>query len=150
MPSTTLIDENGHFITIERPDDALDEDAKAEAHNDFLVDHWMDVAAASFYGFKRYGIGVVVIAQGDPMNSSVDHPFDARKMLYRADSAGGWGRQDPDDLVSDWASEKMQTYDPNTDAIVVMADGDGSVRSYMVNGDPDPETCFELVRARNN
>jgi len=150
MPSTTLIDENGHFITIERPDDALDGDAKAEAHNDFLVDHWMDVAAASFYGFKRYGIGVVVIAQGDPMDSRVDHPFEARKMLYRPDSAGGWGRSDPDDVLSDWASQKMQTYDPNVDAIVVMADEDGSVRSYVVKGDPDPETCFDLVRARNN
>lgn len=150
MPSTTLIDENGHFITIERPEDALDGDAKAEAHNDFLVEHWMDVAAASYYGFKRYGIGVVVIAQGDPMESGIDHPFDARKMLYRPDAAGGWGRQNPDDMVSEWASKKVQTYDPNEDAIVVMADEDGSVRSYVVNGDPDPATCFELVRARNN
>jgi hypothetical protein len=84
--------------------------------------------------------------------SGMDHPFDARKLLYRPDTAGGWaggGRSD-DDVVSDWAERKMQTYDPNADAIVVMADEDGSVRSYVVNGDPAPARCFELVRARNN
>jgi len=150
MRSTTLIDENGHFITVEMPDNGLAGDRKEEEHHDFLVDHWMDVAAASYYGFKRYGIGVVVIAEGDPMESHVDHPFDARKMLYRADRAGGWSKADADDVVSEWAKGKMQTYDPNGNAIVVMADDDGSVRSYLVTGDPNPETCFELVRARNN
>lgn len=153
MPSTTLIDENGHFVTIDFPDDALTGDPKEEEHHNFLVDHWMDVAAASYYGFKRYGIGVVVIAEGDPMQGSgMDHPFDARKLLYRPDTAGGWagGAGSDDDVVSDWAEQKMQTYDPNADAIVVMADEDGSVRSYVVNGDPTPARCFELVRARNN
>lgn len=148
MASTTLIDENGHFITIEAPDDALSGDAKEDEHHDFLVDHWMDVAAASYYGFKRYGIGIVVVSAGDPMEASIDTPFDARKLLYRPDR-GAWN-SGPEDVTSDWARDKMQTYDPNSEAIVVMADDDGSVRSYTVQGDPDPATCFELVRSRNN
>jgi hypothetical protein len=150
MRSTTLIDENGHFVTIKAPDDLPEGDARESDHHDFLVDHWMDVAAASFYGFKRYGIGAVVVAEGDPAEAPIDHPFGSRKLLYSRDQGAWLQERTADGLPEQWLDERMQTYDPNAEAVVIMHDGDGSVRVYAVEGDPNPETCFELVRGRNN
>lgn len=150
MRSTTLIDANGNFVTIKAPDAMPEGDAKESEHHDFLTDHWMDVAAASFYGFKRYGIGAVVVAEGDPAEATIDHPFGARKLLYSRDQGPWLQHASADGLPEDWLDERMQTYDPNASAVVIMNDGDGAIRVYVVNGDPDPQTCFELVRSRNN
>ena len=150
MRRTTLIDENGHFVTIKAPTDMPEGDRLKSNHHDFLVDHWMDVAAASFYGFKRYGIGAVVVAEGDPADAPIDHPFGSRTLLYSRDQGAWLQERTADGLPEDWLDERMQTYDPNAEAVVIMHDGDGSVRVYAVEGDPKPETCFELVRGRNN
>jgi hypothetical protein len=150
MRSTSLIDENGHFVTIKAPQDAPEGDPKESDHHDFLVDHWMDVAAASFFGFKKYGIGAVVVAQGDPAEAPVAHPFGSRKLLY-SPAEGPWLNGHTDEgLPHDWLDERMQSYDPNSEAVVIIADDDGSLRSYTIEGDPKPKTCFELVRSRNN
>jgi hypothetical protein len=152
MRSTTLIDENGHFVTIKAPEALPEGDAVETDHHDFLVEHWMDVAAASYFGFRKYGIGAVVVAQGDPAaTTELDLPFETRELFYSRDDRGPWLHvQTSENLLEDWLDERMQTYDPNAEAVVILHDHDGSVRVYTVEGDPDPQTCFELVRARNN
>jgi len=150
MRRTSLINADGRFVTIRAPETFPEGDAKEAEHHDFLGDHWMDVAAASYYGFKRYGIGAVVVADGDPAEAPIDHPFGARRLLYSPDG-GRWLQDRPDDqLPVQWLDDRMQSYDPNAEAIVLMADTDGSVRTYAVESDPDPGTCFQLVRSRSN
>jgi hypothetical protein len=151
MRSTTLVDANGHFVTIQAPETQPEADAVETDHHDFLSEHWMDVAAASYFGFKKYGIGAVVVAQGDPAAQSLDLPFDTRELYYSRDDRGPWLHvRTSGDQLEDWLDERMQTYDPNAEAVVIMHDHDGSVRVYTVEGDPEPGTCFELVRARSN
>jgi hypothetical protein len=150
MRSTSLIDENGHFITIKAPQDAPEGDRKESEHHDLLVDHWMDVAAASYFGFKKYGIGAVIVSEGDPASAPIAHPFGSRRLLY-APADGPWLDEQTDEgLPQDWLDARMQSYDPNAEAVVILVDDDGSLRAYTVEGDPAPETCFELVRSRNN
>ncbi|MFO8098280.1 MAG: hypothetical protein R6T83_01510 [Salinibacter sp.] len=149
MRSTTLIDANGHMVTVKAPDDQPANDPKEDDHHDFLTDHWMDVAAASFLGFKRHGIGTVVVTTRDPAAGAIHEAVGMHNLMY-SPAAGGWLKQQAERLPSEWLDTRFQSYDPNEAAIVVMADQDGSFRAYAVNGSPTPPRAFELVNARQN
>lgn|SRR6056297_2318217 len=149
MRSTTLIDANGHMVTVKTPEDQPANDPKEDDHHDFLTDHWMDVAAASYLGFKRHGIGTVVVTPRDPAEGRVQDTVGMHNLMY-SPASGGWLKQQADRLPADWLDTRFQSYDPNEAAIVVMADGDGSVRAYAVNGTPAPPRSYELVNARQN
>lgn len=149
MRRTTLIDEHGHLVTVKAPDDQPTNDPKEDAHHDFLTEYWMDVAAASYLGFKRQGIGTVVATERDPAASPIHESLGTRKLLY-SPADGGWLKQQEDRLPAEWLETRFQAYDPNEAAIIVMADGDGSLRVYAVDGSPAPPPSFELVQARQN
>jgi len=149
MRSTTLIDANGHLITVKAPDDQPTNDPKEDVHHDFLTDHWMDVAAASYLGFKRHGIGAVVVTQRDPARSAIHESIGTHKLLY-SPAQRSWIEEQGDRLPEQWLDTQFQSYDPNERAIVVMVDEDGSSRVYAVDGTPAPPRSFELVRSRQN
>jgi hypothetical protein len=149
MRRTTLIDEHGHMVTVRAPADQPANDPKEDAHHDFLTDHWMDVAAASFLGFKRHGIGAVVVTQRDPAVSPIHESIGTHKLLYSPDS-GGWLTYQSERLPTDWLDTRFQSYNPNESAVIVMADDDGSFRVYAVDGTPAPPRSYELVQARQN
>ncbi|WP_051141301.1 hypothetical protein [Salisaeta longa] len=147
--TSTVINDQGQFITVGMPDHQPAEDRLERAHHDFITGHWMDIAAASFYGFKKIGIGAVVVAATDPATADVEHTMDTRKLMYAPDH-GAWLDDRVTGPLAAWFTTKLQTYDPNTEALALMADDDGTLRGYTVEGSPDPGTCFELVRARQN
>jgi hypothetical protein len=149
MRSTTLIDENGHMITVKAPEGQPTDDPKEDTHHDFLTDHWMDVAAASYLGFKRHGIGTVVVTERDPASGRLDDVISTHNLMY-SPASGGWLKQQEERLPAQWLDSRFQSYDPNASAVVVMADGDGSLRVYTVEGTPSPPRAFELVQARSN
>jgi hypothetical protein len=149
MRSTTLIDENGHLITVKAPEDQPANDPKEDTHHDFLTDHWMDVAAASYLGFKRHGIGTVVVAERDPASGRLDDMMSTHNLMY-SPADGGWLKHQEERLPAQWLDTRFQSYDPNDTAVVVMADGDGSFRTYTVEGTPAPPRAYELVNARQN
>jgi len=149
MRSTTLIDENGHLVTVKAPDDQPANDPKEDAHHDFLTEHWMDVAAASFLGFKRHGIGTVVVTERDQASGRLDDVIKTHNLMY-SPAEGGWLKQQQERLPAQWLDTRFQSYAPNESAIVVMADGDGSLRVYVADGTPAPPRAFELVQARSN
>lgn len=149
MHRTTLIDPNGHLVTVKAPEDQPTNDPKEDRHHDFLTDHWMDVAAASYLGFKRHGIGTVVIPERDPASGRLDDVIKTHNLLY-SPADGGWLKQQEERLPVQWMDTRFQSYDPNESAIVVIADQDGSLRTYAVEGTPAPPRAFEVVEARKN
>jgi hypothetical protein len=149
MRSTTLIDENGHFVTVKAPDGQLANDPKEDTHHDFLTDHWMDVAAASYLGFKRHGIGSVVVTERDQASGRLDDKLTTHNLMY-SPADGGWMKRQEERLPAQWLDTRFQSYDPNESAIIIMADGDGSLRVYAADGTPAPPRAFELVQARSN
>jgi hypothetical protein len=149
MHRTTLIDEDGHMVTVRAPEDQPTDDPKTDTHHDFLTDHWMDVAAASYLGFKRHGIGTVVVTERDPAASPIHESIGTHKLLY-SPASGGWLRYNEERLPTEWLDTRFQSYDPNESAVVVMADEDGSFRAYAVDGTPAPPRSYELVQARQN
>ena len=111
----------------------------------------MDVAAASYLGFKRHGIGTVVVTQRDPAASPIHESIGTHKLLYSPDGIrGGWLERNEERLPVQWLGTRFQSYDPSESAIVVMADEDGSLRVYAVEGTPAPPRSYELVQARQN
>lgn len=149
MRRTTRIDENGHLVTVKAPEEQLANDPKEDTHHDFLTNHWMDVAAASYFGFKRHGIGTVVVTERDQATGRLDEVLKTHNLMY-SPADGGWLKEQEERLPAQWLDTRFQSYDPNESAIVVVADRDGSMRAYVVNGTPAPPRCFELVRARSN
>jgi len=149
MRSTTLIDANGHVVTIKAPDDQPTNDPKEDTHHDFLTDHWMDVAAASYLGFKRHGIGAVVVTERDPARSPIHESIGTHKLLY-SPAERSWVEKQGERLPEQWLDTQFQSYDPNDRAIVVMVEGNGSTRVYAVEGTPAPPRSYELVQARQN
>lgn len=149
MRRTTLIAENGQLVTVKAPDDQPANDPKEDLHHDFLADHWMDVAAASYLGVQRHGVGTVVASERDPAASPIHESLGPRKLLYSA-AEGEWFKQQEERLPVEWLDTRFQSYDPNESALVVMADRDGSLRVYAVEGTPTPPRSYELVEARQN
>lgn len=109
----------------------------------------MDAAAASYLGFKRHGIGSVVVTERDPASGRVDDMMKTHNLMY-SPADGGWLKQQEEHLPDQWLDTRFQSYDPNESAIIVMADGDGSLRVYAANGTPAPPRAYELVQARSN
>jgi len=149
MHRTTLIDASGHMVTVRAPEDQPTNDPREDDHHDFLTEHWMDVAAASYLGFKRHGIGTVVVTQRDPAAGAVHASVGMHNLMY-SPAEGGWLNQQEERLPADWLDARFQSYNPNEAAIVVMVDEDGSLRTYAVDGTPAPPRAFELVNARQN
>lgn len=151
MRSTTLLDQNGHLVTLKAPDEQPANDPKEDTHHDFLTDHWMDVAAASYLGFTRHGIGTVVVTERDQASGRLHDLMSTHNLMYGPDGVrDGWLEQQRDRLPAQWLDTRFQSYDPNESAVVVMADGDGSLRVYVAQGTPAPPRAFELVQARSN
>jgi len=149
MRSTTLLDKSGHLVTIKAPDDQPANDPKEDTHHDFLTDHWMDVAAASYLGFKRHGIGTVVVTERDPATGRLDDVIKTHNLMY-SPADGGWLKQQEDRLPGPWLDTRFQSYDPNESAIAILVDGDGSIRVYELEGTPSPPRAYEVVEARKN
>lgn len=149
MRSTTLLATNGHLVTIKSPDDQPTNDPKEDTHHDFLADHWMDVAAASYLGFRRHGIGTVVVTERDPATGRLDDLVKTHNLMY-SPADGGWLKQQEERLPAQWLDTRFQSYDPNESAVVILADSDGSIRVYELQGTPPPPKAYELVEAHKN
>jgi hypothetical protein len=145
--TTTYPADDGGLTTIHAPASAPD-DPRAADHHDLLVTHWAEIAAASYFGFKRLGIGAVVV-QPRASQSGLE-TLETRKLAYCRDNSP-WLRRHEDALPAAWLDDRLQTYDPNTTALVlVTAEGDADPRAYAVEGAPAPPEAFQHAQASRN
>lgn len=147
--TTQFIDEDENTYLIYAPQHGPGQDPAEEEHHQFIVDHWADLAAAGFLGFKRFGIGTVVVRTRD-RKAEVSHDFQAHTISYMPDSSP-WISQHEAQAPADWLDGQLQSYDPNASAIVLFANGDDeAMRAYTVEGTPPPPRAFALSRAQYN
>lgn len=142
--TTTFLDDDANLFTVAVPRGSPPGDE--EADHSFIADHWLDLAAASYMGFKRLGIGAVVV-QERPSQSDVVG-LDAHALGY-APADGAW-LDDRDDLPLAWLDQQFQTYDPNAASLLLFVDGIAPVRVYRVEGHPPPPEAFEAARSSMN
>lgn len=146
--TTTLVDEEGNAFVLHTPRAQEADRAQASSHHKLIVAHWTDVAAAAYLGFKRYGIGAVIVQERDTRAAGVEHDFEAHSLSYApADSA--WISNRSDETVEAWLDDRFQTYDPNDTALVLFPN-DGTLHVYAVEGTPTPPLAFKLARAQYN
>lgn len=146
--TTTLIDKDDNEFVVRTPRDGTDGAADEEAHHKLIVGHWQDIAAASYLGFKRYGIGAVIVQERDTRADEVQHDFEAHSLSY-APANSNWILERSDGPTGQWLDDQFQTYDPNDTALVLFTE-DGTVYAYAVDGTPDPPYAFRLSRAQYN
>lgn len=149
--TTTYPAGDGDLTTIHAPE-TTPNDALAAAHHDLLVEHWTEIAAASYFGFKRFGIGAVVIQPREGQSDA--HAFDTHRLAYCRDSSP-WLRQQKDALPADWLDDQLQSYDPNTTVLVLIttenSGGDApEARVYAAEATPAPPEAFQIARASQN
>lgn len=146
--TTRFIDEDANTFVIHAPTEGPPADAVEEEHHQLIIDHWPDFAAAGYLGFKRFGIGAVVVKPRDSQADEVEHDFEAHNVLY-APSDSHWIEDLDARASSDWLDDQFQTYDPNTTTLLFFTSSE-RIRIYAVEGTPEPPRAFALSRARYN
>lgn len=144
-----FIDEDQNTFIIRMPPEASQGDDVEDAHHQFIIDHWPDLAAASYLGFKRFGIGFVVVNQRDSQAEDVTHDFDAHTILY-ASAESDWIQGSTSPASAAWLDEQLQTYDPNVTAVLLFTGEANPLRAYAVDGTPEPPQAFTISRAPYN
>ncbi len=147
--TTRFIDEDDNTFVIHAPANGAADTATKEEHHQLIVDHWPDLAAAGFLGFKRFGIGAVVVKQRDSQADAVEHDFEAHNVMY-APSDSAWMSDLDERTPADWLDAQFQSYDPNTTTVILFATGGERLRAYAVEGTPAPPRAFALSRAQYN
>lgn len=146
--TTTLVDEEGNEFVLQTPRAPELDRAPETAHHKLIVAHWTDVAAASYLGFKRYGIGAIIIQERDTRAEGVVHDFEAHSLSY-APAESTWIAERSAGTAGDWLNAQFQSYDPNATALVLFT-VDGTLHAYAVDGIPAPPHAFKLARAQYN
>lgn len=136
------------LVTItSRSDAGRRQRARAEAHRAFLTDHWAELSAAAYEGYRRHGAGAVVLWRHDRPRRWRPRPFEPERLWYTTQIHNLPGTTDGD--FSGWEAEQLETYDPEAEGLVVFVEGDG-VAGYRVAGQPSPPEAHRDARAREN
>ena len=146
--TTTLVDEEGNEFVIQTPRASEMDRPEERSHHKLIVAHWTDVAAAAYLGFKRYGIGAVIVQERDSRAEGVQHDFEAHSLSY-APANSGWIVERSDTPAGKWLDDRFQSYDPNDTALILFPEG-GTLHAYAVDGTPSPPHAFKLARAQYN
>lgn len=136
------------LVTITEPERASRRDrTRAEAHRQFLADHWAELSAAAFEGYRRHGAGAVVLWRGEGPRRFRPRPFEPERLWYTTQIHAIPGTTDAD--FDGWEAHQLETYDPRADALVVFVEGD-RVAGYRVAGDTAPPEALRLSQTRLN
>lgn len=146
--TTTLVDEDDNEFVVHTPRGIGDGSVDERAHHKLIVGHWQDIAAASHLGFKRYGIGAVIVQERDSRADEVDHDFEAHSLSY-APANSNWVVERSDGPIGSWLDDQFQSYDPD-ETVLVLFPENGTVHAYAVEGTPSPSYAFKLTRAQYN
>lgn len=120
---------------------------RARAHHRFLLDHWAELAAAAFEGYRRHGAGAVVLWREAAARRFRPRPFQPERLWYTTQIHAIPGTTDAD--FDGWEARQLETYDPRAEGLVVFVEGDG-LSGYRVAGDPAPPDALRQSAARLN
>lgn len=121
--------------------------ARAAEHRRFLAEHWAELSAAAFEGYRRHGAGAVVLWREDGPRRFRPRPFEPERLWYTTQIHAIPGTTDDD--FDGWEARQLETYDPQAEGLVVFVEG-GGLAGYRVAGDPPPPEALRRSRARLN
>ena len=120
---------------------------RAEAHREFLADHWAELSAAAFEGYRRHGAGAVVLWRDAAPRRFRPRPFEPERLWYTTQIHAIPGTSSDD--FDGWEARQLEAYDPQSEGLVVFVEG-GALAGYRVAGDPAPPDALRQSKARMN
>ena len=144
--TTTFVDNDAQMFTVRAPAH-VPESAIESNHHDFIADHWVDLAAASYMGFQRLGIGLVVVQERPSVDEAVQ--IEAHTIGY-AQADGAWLTNRSDTLPVEWIDTQLQSYDPNDAVLALFVEDEATIRAYAVSAQPSPPDALHQARAQLN
>jgi len=155
-PRTTTYAADNGLVEITAPAAAGSAPSAAEqTHHQFIASNWTKLAAASYAGFQRHGIGVVVIEKrtGGAAQAVLEGAFETCDLAY-ATGMGMWTQRPPHSTAPGWLEEQFQTYEPLEAGLFLFrpANGDapGPPRPYHATGTPAPPDALKQARTPFN
>lgn len=124
-------------------------DAVEAGQHQFIVDQWDRLAAAAYEGFRRFGVGAVVLEEDAGRASKVEHPFAVYNVWY-ATSFSAWMRRRLKDDQAGWTEAQFETYDPREAGVFMFLREGEAARTYIVEATLTPPEAFERVKALLN
>ena len=120
---------------------------RAGDHRQFLADHWAELSAAAFEGYRRHGAGAVVLWRDAAPRRFRPRPFEPERLWYttQVHAIPGASRDDFDG----WEARQLESYDPRSEGLVVFVEGQ-ALAGYRVAGDPAPPDALRQSKARMN
>ena len=131
-----------------RPDGPGGDAVEARQHR-FIVDQWDRLAAAAYEGFKRFGVGAVVLEEEPRRGSAVEHPFAVYDVWY-ATSFSAWMRRRLQEDQAGWAEAQFETYDPGEAGVFMFLRKGKAARTYLVEATLTPPEAFKRAKALLN
>ncbi len=130
------------------------EDAVEAAHHRFIMAYWPSLGAAAYEGFRRFGIGAVIIHEAGARGRSaaVGEPpagFVRHQLSYAA-GVGAWMRDTFGNTASKALDEELEAYDPREAGLFVFVREDEPPRVYRVESTLRPPQALERARALLN
>ena len=145
--ATTLVTPRGAVTITSHPDAPRRQQARADAHRDFLASHWAELAAAAYEGYQRHGAGAVVLWRNDAPRRFRPRPFEPERLFYTTQIHNLPGTTEAD--FDGWEARQLETYDPESEGLVVFVEG-GGVVGYRAAGTPPPPRALLDARADLN
>lgn len=144
--TTTFIDDDAQLFTVRAPAH-IPEAAVESNHHDFISHHWVDLAAASYMGFQRLGIGLVVVQERPSVDDAVQ--MEAHTLGY-AQADGIWIKKRTEQLPTEWMDAQLQSYDPSESVLALFVESEDVIRAYAISAQPTPPDALRQARAPLN
>jgi hypothetical protein len=147
MPSQTrTYREGSEIIEITSPGDPYHLDEREIVQHRCIVENWESFAAAAYEGFRRFGIGAVIVEEDALSENQVRHPFLRHKIWY-ATSFEAWVKQGYEVGAGSWLEEQIQAYDPQSACMFIFLREDGHPRIYLVESTLKPAAALSRIKA---
>lgn len=121
--------------------------SRTAEHQRFVADHWAELSAAAFEGYRRHGAGAVVLWRGETPRRFRPRPFEPERLWYTTQVHTIPGTTEAD--FDGWEARQLETYDPHTEGLVLFVEG-GGLSGYRVSGIPTPPEALRQSRVRLN
>lgn len=131
----TLATPQGLLEIAQAADRSRRQRARAGEHHGFLADHWPELAAAAYEGYRRHGAGAVVLWREEAPRRLLRRPFEPERLWYTTQIHALPGTTEAD--FDGWEALQLELYDPQGEALVVFVEG-GRPQGYRVAGAPAP------------
>ena len=122
-----------------RPEPARDH----RAFREFIGDHWLELSAAAYRGYRRHGAGAAVVLT-EPVERGPIRPG-RLAFVTQVHSLPGASRADFDG----WAARQLEQYDPEAEALVVFAEP-ARIVGFLVRGSVPPPEALRTSSAPLN